>query len=86
MEPSLPWDCFARGGGEQEGFSAVILSKLDEKPVKGFASCHGEKCLRSEKFCFASGAGERFPGSLGTLGMEAGLGRSSSQRRSGTRS
>jgi len=39
------------GGGEQEGFSAVILSNLDEKQGKGFASCHGGKCLRSEKFC-----------------------------------
>lgn len=41
--------CTREGGGEQEGFSAVILSKLDEKQRKGFASCHGGKCLGSEK-------------------------------------
>lgn len=50
-ETISPLGLHRMGGGEQEGFSAVILSNLDEKQRKGFASCHGENCLRSEKFC-----------------------------------
>lgn len=42
-ETISPLGLHCTGGGEQEGFSAVILSNLDEKQRKGFASCHGGK-------------------------------------------
>lgn len=82
-----PWNHPSLGiaGHGGEGSTRDSLQKCCpswmRSQARNLPAAMGEKRSRSEKFCFASGAGEGFPGRLGSLGVEAGLGRSCSEHR-----